>query len=369
MSEDRSRLEFPNWLLEQWTGESVIVHPDRPTGALILIAIYSTQFGSACGGTRMKSYPDRARALQDALRLAEGMAYKWAAADLGFGGAKAVIDVPPNLDTRERPDLLRRYGTLVRQLGGLFYTGPDVGTTSADMDMIAETGAPFVFCRTREAGGTGDSGPITAWGVYQGLRATCEKLDGNPSLDGRTVLVQGAGSVGSALIERLCNAGAHVLFSEQDGKLIRHFRDEIGLEFIPAERVYNAECDVFSPCALGGILNEQTIPQLRCRAVVGSANNQLASPEDAGRLRARGVLYAPDFVVNSGGVVGVPGMELLGWSRSEAEQKVADKIAGTLRKVFALSDQAGIDMGKAARRIAEERLAHGSVERLPLPRL
>ncbi|CAG0947417.1 leucine dehydrogenase [Anaerolineae bacterium] len=344
--------------LKKWNGENVIVRFDHPTGAWILIAIHSTRLGPAGGGTRMKTYPSFDAALDDVLRLAEGMTRKFAVVDFPFGGGKTVIALPPNFDPRARADLLRRYGALVYQLGGLFYTGPDVGTSSADMDVIAETGAPYVFGRTPQAGGAGDSGPITALGVLAGIQVTCAHLFGSDALPGRRILVQGAGSVGGTLINHLCDAGATVLFSDVDQHAITHFRDERGIEFVPAESVYDTECDIFAPCALGGVLNRDTIARLRCRAVAGGANNQLAESDDAERLRARGIVYAPDYVINIGGAMGITGIETRGWSRAEAESRVTETVRRALRQVFELAQAEDVTTEAAARRIAEERLAN-----------
>ena len=346
-------------LLREWDGETVIVRYDRLTGAWIFIAIYSTRLGPAAGGTRMKSYPDLPAALQDALRLSEAMTYKFAIPGMPFGGGKAVIAFPPNFDPPSRPALLRRYGALIHQLGGMFYTGPDVGTSSADMDIIAETGAPYVFARTPAAGGAGSSGPATALGVFSGIQVACQHLFGEASLKGRRVLVQGTGSVGGPLIEHLRAAGAEVVFSEVDEGAIRRFRDEPGLEFVPAEAVYTTECDIFAPCALGGVLNANTIPQLKCRAVAGGANNQLAGPEDAERLRARGILYAPDYVINVGGAMALLGLETQGWTQERAEKEVAESVRRALRQIFELAVTEDITTEAAARHIAEERLSVG----------
>jgi leucine dehydrogenase len=344
-------------LLREWDGETVIVRYDRPTGAWIFIAVHSTRLGPAAGGTRMKSYPDVQAALQDALRLAEGMTYKFATPGMPWGGGKAVIAIPPHFDSQSRPALLRRYGALVHQLGGLFSTGPDVGTSSADMDMIAETGAPYIFARTPGAGGAGSSGPFTALGVLAGIQVACEHLFGEASLKGRRVLVQGTGSVGGPLIEHLRAAGAEVVFSEVDEGAIRRFRDELGLEFVPAEAVYTTACDIFAPCALGSVLNANTIPQLKCRAVAGGANNQLASPKDAESLRAGGILYAPDYVVNVGGAMAILGLETLGWTQDRAEKEVTESVRRALRQIFELAATEDITTEAAARRIAEERLS------------
>jgi leucine dehydrogenase len=344
-------------LLREWDGETVVVRYDRPAGAWIFIAIHCTHLGPATGGTRMKAYPDQEAALADALRLAAGMTCKFAVPGIKRGGGKAVISIPAHLDPQRRPDLLRRYGCLVRQLGGLFYTGPDVGTSSADMDIIAETGAPYVFCRSPEAGGAGSSGPITALGVFTGIQIACEHVFGEASLKHRKVLVQGAGSVGGILIDHLHNAGAEVLFSDVDDSRIRHFRDELGLQFVPAAEIYQTACDVFAPCALGGVFNENTIPRLKCRVIAGGANNQLAQAQDAERLRARGIVYAPDYVVNVGGAMAIPGVETQGWSPAEAEQMVIKSVRHTLKRIFEMAEEQGITTDEAARRLAQEHLS------------
>jgi leucine dehydrogenase len=343
-------------LLEGWDGEAVVVRHDKASGAWMFIAIHSTRLGPAAGGTRMKSYPDVPAALRDALRLGEGMTYKFAASGLPFGGAKAVIAVPGNLDPQSRAPLLRRYGTLVKQLGGLFRTGPDVGTAPADMDVISTTGAPYILSRTAETGGAGDPGPFTARGVFTGIELACERLFGETSVKRRTILVQGAGDVGGSLIRLLREAGAEVLFSEVNDALVRVFRDELGLRHVDAAAVYSTECDIFSPCALGGVLNASTIPQLRCRAVAGSANNQLEDPEDAESLHSRGILYAPDYVINAGGAIAVLGIELERWSPDKAEDEVVNSVRRNLGQLFESAASGGITTEVAARRLAETRL-------------
>jgi len=343
-------------LLQAWDGELTMVRFDRPSGAWIVIAIHSTRLGPAAGGTRMKPYPDLHAAIQDALNLARNMTYKFAVADHPLGGGKAVIALPSDFDPQQRRALLLRYGALVQQLGGLYLVGPDVGTSPEDMDIIHETGAPYIFARTEQMGGAGGSGPATALGVFCGIEASWAELTGTESLQDVRVLVQGTGSVGGPLIDRLCAAGAEVAFSDVQAEAIRHYRDERGLRFVPAEDVYDTVCDIFAPCALGGILNEVTIPRLRCRVIAGAANNQLATLEDAERLRARGILYLPDFVINIGGALAIHGMEALGWSRSKAEAHVRS-VKQTLRTIFRRAAADGVTTEAAARHIAEERLA------------
>ncbi len=345
-------------ILSNWDGESVVIHKDKPSGATIIIAIHSSRLGPATGGTRMKRYVNLGEALEDAFRLSAGMTYKFAVPNLDRGGGKAVIIVPEDMAAPERSDLLKRYGELIYQLGGLFYTGPDVGTSAADMDIIAKTGHPYIFCRTLESGGAGSPGPYTALGVYTAIQVAYDHLWGQTSLEGCRVLVQGVGSVGRRLIDHLIAAGAEVLFSEVDAEIIGRYQDEVGLQFVPPQLVSTTECDIYAPCALGGVLNKETIPQLKCRAVVGGANNQLASPEGAEELMARGILYAPDYVVNVGGALAIPGVELQGWSQAEAKKRVIESVREALFRIFQLSQDEGITTDAAARRLAENNLAN-----------
>jgi len=344
---------------DSWTGEDVIERDDLETGARIFVALHSSRLGPPTGGTRMKTYPDAGSARRDAMRLAEAMTYKWAAADFARGGGKAVIAVPPDLEASAREGLLRRYGRLLSELGGRFYTGGDVGTSSSDMDVIAETGTPYVFSRTPERGGAGGSGSWTALGVFAAIETACERLFGDPSPRDRRIVVQGVGNVGALLIERLAAAGARVAAADPNGEALGRLRERLGIEAIPSESGLEAPCDLLAPCALGGILNAETIPRLNTRAIVGAANDQLAGPEEALRLRERGVLYAPDFVVNAGGAVAITGIEALGWGADRAEAAVRG-IAGTLRRVFDLAESSGVSTDAAARRLAEERLRRGT---------
>ena len=354
MSEEKNQMDA---LLREWDGESVIIRFDRQTNAWIFIAIHSTHLGPAIGGTRMKPYPSLHAALQDALRLGAGMTYKWAAAGFEAGGGKAVIAIPDDLDAGARGELLRRYGAFIHNHRGLFLTGPDLGTSSEDMDIIAENGDPYVFARTPGAGGAGNPGPFTALGVFTSMQVVVEQLFGDSTLVGKRIIIQGVGSVGRELIELLRKAGAEVLFSDVDEAAVAHFCDEVGLQCFLPDQVYENPCDIFAPCAVGGILNEKTIPRLRCRAVAGAANNQLATPEDALRLRERGILYAPDFIANSGGAIAIIGIETRGWSRKAAEDKVTETIKENLSEIFELAETEGVDTDEAARRLADRRLA------------
>jgi leucine dehydrogenase len=338
-------------LIRAWDGEEVVVRFDEPTGSWIFVCIHSTARGPAGGGTRMKVYPEPSDALADAMRLASAMTLKMAAADMPFGGAKAVLAVPELVDGEARRGLLLRYGDLIASLRGTFNTGPDVNTSAADMDVIGER-CGYVFCRSEEHGGSGDPGPHTARGVFHGIRASVRHVFGTDSLAGRVVLVQGLGSVGGPLAEELLAAGARVLASD----VVPGRAESLGAEVVPVEEVIGAECDVYAPCALGGTLNAETIPRLRCRIVAGSANNQLAEPDDAERLRAAGILYAPDFVINAGGVLNSLGAEHLGWTREQIEAGLAG-IGDTLEEIYSKADAQGITTEAAAEQLAGARLA------------
>jgi leucine dehydrogenase len=337
-------------LIRSWDGEEVVVRFDEPTGTWMFVCIHSTARGPAGGGTRMKVYAEPRDALADAMRLASAMTLKMAAVDMPFGGAKAVLAVPELIDGEARRGLLLRYADLVASLRGTFNTGPDVNTSAADMDVIGER-CGYVFCRTEENGGSGDPGPHTARGVFHGIRASVRHVFGTDSLEGRVVLVQGFGSVGGPLASELAAAGARVLASD----VVPGRADRVGAEVVPAEEVIGTECDVYAPCALGGTLNAETIPRLRCRIVAGSANNQLAEPEDAERLRAAGILYAPDFVINAGGVLNSLGVEHLGWTREQIEERLAG-IGDTLEESYARAEAEGITTEAAAERLARTRL-------------
>lgn len=341
-----------------WDGEELQSGPDDETGAFIAIAIHSTRLGPAVGGTRMKPYSSPAEAEADARRLSAAMTLKMAAAGMPWGGGKGVIAIPPGLPAEARRGLLRRYGQRVAALGGWYYTAPDVGTSSEDMDVVAETAGSYLFGRTPARGGSGPSGPPTAIGVHAAIRVACEQAFGSASLAGRHVLVQGAGSVGGALIERLLADGARVAFSDPGDVAARRFTQR-GVPFIEPEKVIGAGCDVYSPCALGGVLSADSVPRLRCRVVAGGANNQLADAAGSEALAARGILYAPDFIANAGGASMGIRMEADGWSRERAEREVAAHIAATLCEVFAIARDRNLTTDAAAREVARRRLEAG----------
>ncbi|MGD2069360.1 MAG: Glu/Leu/Phe/Val dehydrogenase dimerization domain-containing protein, partial [Gemmatimonadota bacterium] len=288
-------------LVGAWDGLGVVVRHDRPTGTWVFVALHDDTLGRPVGGCRMRVYDDPVDGLEDALRLARGMTSKWAVLDLPFGGGKAVLALPGPLESDARRELLLRFGGLLDSLGGAYATGEDMGTTPEDMALLAEIsehvhGVP---------GGPGpaDPGPFTAAGVLAGTRAALEARTGSGELGGRTVLIQGVGDVGRPLAESLAAAGAKVLVSDVDVARVREVAEAVGAEVVAPHEVYGTECDVFAPCAVGAVLNDDTVGRLRCRVVAGSANNQLARPEHAGTLHDRGILYAPDYVINGGGAL------------------------------------------------------------------
>jgi len=343
-------------LISRWDGETVATHRDRRTGTWMFVCAHSFHLGRAAGGTRMKPYATPAAGLADGLRLAEAMTLKFAAADLPQGGGKAVIALPSATlpAGEERRRLLREFGSFVTSLGGLFSCAPDMNTSSVDMDVIAEV-CPYVFCKTEAAGGHGDTAPDTAVGVLHGIRASCAYALGSDDLSGRTVVVQGAGGVGGRLVELLTAAGATVIASDVDAARLEQL-GRSGVAAVSAADALSTSCDVLAPCATGGVINAASIDQLRCRIVAGAANNQLEEPDDANRLAARDIHYAPDFVINAGGVLHGAGLEVLHWSREELDRRLVG-IGDTLREIFETAERQGISTDAAARRLAGARLA------------
>lgn len=341
--------------LADWAGEDLIVHRDDLTGSWSIIAIHSTARGPAVGGTRMRTYSSPEDAIEDAMRLSEGMTLKTAVAGLPCGGAKAVIAIPSTLNDRDRERLLLDYAARIESLGGSFVTGPDMGTGETDMDLLG-TVTSHVFCRSHGAGGFGTASPWTAAGVYSGIQASLQHTLGSDDLKGILVLIQGTGEVGARLAELLHDAGARLLLADVDSPRATALAGNLaGATVIGVEDVYDTHCDVYAPCAMGATLNSRTIPRLRCRAVAGAANNQLETPEDSNRLRARGILYAPDYVINAGGIIRAVGAETLGWSAAEIDGRVT-AIGESLLEIYRKADRAGISTAAAAAAVANESL-------------
>jgi leucine dehydrogenase len=342
-------------LLEGWDGEEVAVRFDRDLATWMFVCVHSTRLGPACGGTRLKAYAEPGGALRDGLRLAGAMTFKNAVAGLPLGGGKAVLAVPDLPQGDRRRELLHRYGDLVRSLGGTYVTACDMNTTEGDMDVVGER-CPYVFGRSLACGGSGSSAPATATGVFHGIRASVAYAFGSPDLDRRTVLVQGVGAVGRSLAEQLAEVGARLMVTDVDEVRARDAAGALGAEVLAPEDAVGTACDVFSPNATDGVLSSETIPRLGCRIVAGAANNQLARPEDAALFGPLGILYAPDYVINAGGIIHLASLELLGEDEGKRDERLLG-IGDTLTEVLVAADAAGISTGAAAERIVEGRLA------------
>ncbi|GGR67181.1 valine dehydrogenase [Micromonospora fulviviridis] len=334
--------------------EQVVFCQDKQSGLKAIIGIYSTALGPALGGTRFYPYATEDEALADVLDLSRGMAYKNALAGLDLGGGKAVIWGDPEQIKSEA--LLRAYGRFVESLAGRYYTACDVGTYVADMDVIARE-TSYVTGRSVEHGGAGDSSVLTAWGVFQGMRAAAEHVWGTPSLAGKRVGVAGLGKVGKYLTGHLLEDGAEVVATDVNPKALEWVRathPQVTLVDDTAALVAS-DIDVYAPCALGGALNDDTVPVLRAKVVAGAANNQLAHAGIEKVLADRGILYAPDYVVNAGGVIQVAD-EIEGFNFERAKLR-ATRIFDTTREILRLADDEGVPPAVAADRLAERRMA------------
>lgn len=333
--------------------EQVVFCNDPASGLRAIIAIYSTALGPALGGTRFYPYPTEEAALADALNLARGMAYKNALAGLDLGGGKAVIWGDPVTDKSE--PLLRAYGRFIASLGGRYVTACDVGTYVRDMDVIARE-TRWVTGRSTEHGGAGDSSILTAYGVFQGMRACAQQVWGQPTLVGRRVGVAGVGKVGRILVEHLIDDRATVVVTDVDPAAVARLRAaHPEVDAVPdIASLITEHLDVYAPCALGGALDDDTAAALTASIVCGAANNQLSHPGVEKILQDRTVLYAPDYVVNAGGVIQVAD-EIEGFSFARAKVK-AGEIFGTTRRIFALAEADGVAPAVAADRLAERRI-------------
>jgi leucine dehydrogenase len=337
-----------------------VVHFHEPASGLkAIVAIHSTALGPALGGTRFFPFPSEEEALRDVLRLARGMTYKAAAAGLDHGGGKAVIIGDPKRDKSER--LFRAYGRFIESLGGRYVTAEDVGTGREDMDILRRE-TRWVTGVSKRLGGSGDPSPVTAYGVFQGLRACAEEALQSSSLDGVSIVVSGVGKVGYHLVGHLAEAGAMVTVADVDVDAVGRAVSNYGVDTVEPDKAHAVDCDIFAPCALGGAIRDDTIPELKCKIVAGAANNQLQRPEHADALADVGILYAPDFVINAGGVINVAD-ELIGYNRERAMARV-EGIYRTLREVFRRARLEGITPAEAATRLAEDRIRDVSRVRL-----
>lgn len=336
--------------------EQLVLCQDSASGYRGIIAVHSTVLGPALGGTRFWNYASDEDAIVDALRLARGMTYKNAVAGLNLGGGKSVI-IGDN-KTADREMIFRAHGRFVESLGGRYVTAEDVGTSTADMDYVhMET--DYV---SGLAGRSGDPSPVTAHGVFRAIQASAKERWGSDDLTNKIVAIQGCGHVGYYLSKELHEAGAKLIVTDIDADRVRRVVSEFGARAVGAEEIYTVQADIFAPCALGAIINDQTIPLLRAEIVAGAANNQLLEERHGDELEKRNIIYAPDYVANAGGVINVYS-ELAGWTSARAFRK-ADEIYDTILKVFDIAKTQKIPTYLAADRLAEQRIqAVGSMVR------
>jgi leucine dehydrogenase len=340
--------------------EDLVLHRGARSGRYVIVAIHSTALGPALGGVRLRHYPATTDGVRDALRLARGMTLKAAAAGLALGGGKGVICGPERPPTgRERRDLLLDFGDLVESLEGRYITAEDVGISPLDLVEIRERTA-HVTGLPHDRGGSGDPSPFTALGVEAAMRASARARFGSPELVGRRIVIAGLGHVGAKLAARLVEHGAEVAVSDIDAAK-RKLASELGVEWIEPTEELVAECDILAPCALGGAINRANLPLLRCAVVCGCANNQLADERLATDLDERGILYAPDFVVNAGGLIHVY-REIRGYSEEHARE-LALGIEGNLDGIFEAAAESSVTPLEAARELALERLADARLGR------
>ncbi|GEL77390.1 Leu/Phe/Val dehydrogenase [Tenuibacillus multivorans] len=331
--------------------EQVVFCHDENSGLKAIIAIHDTTLGPALGGTRMWTYDSEEDAVVDALRLAKGMTYKNAAAGLNLGGGKTVIIGDPKKD--KNPEMFRAFGRYIQGLNGRYITAEDVGTTVHDMDTIY-TETDFVTGISPEFGSSGNPSPATAYGVYLGMKATAKEAFGSDSLEGKTVAVQGVGNVAYNTCKYLHEEGAKLIVTDINKEAVKRAMEDFGAKAVDPDDIYSVDCDIYAPCALGATINDETIPQLKAKAIAGSANNQLAEPRHGEKLNELGIVFAPDYVINSGGVINVAD-ELNGYNKDRAYKQI-EQIYDSLGKIFEISKRDNIPTDQAADRMAEERI-------------
>ncbi|MEG3066061.1 Glu/Leu/Phe/Val dehydrogenase [Acetomicrobium sp.] len=342
-------MEIFNYM-QKYNYEQLVLCHDEASGLRAIIAIHDTTLGPALGGCRMWTYSSEDEAIEDALRLARGMTYKNAAAGLNLGGAKAVVIGDPRKDKSEA--LFRALGRYVETLGGRYITAEDAGTTIEDME--------YIRMETKYAAGlgegSGDPSPITALGVFHGIRAACKEVFGTDDVAGRKVAIQGIGNVGYNLAKYLKKAGAELIVTDIFEDNVNKAVKELGAKAVKPDEIIGVECDIFSPCALGAIINDETIDKLKCKAVAGSANNQLKEDRHGDMLEQKGILYVPDYIINAGGVINVAAeLEPGGYVREKAVKK-AEALYNAVLEVIEIAKKENIPTYKAADRLAENRI-------------
>jgi leucine dehydrogenase len=346
--------------LAEYRYEQIVFCQDKATGLRAIVAIHDTTLGPALGGCRMYPYASEDEAIVDVLRLARGMTYKAAASGLNLGGGKSVILGDPERDKSE--ELLRSFGRYIETLGGRYIVAEDVGTSTEDMEHIRIETSHVVGVDVTH-GGSGDPSPFTALGVLHGMRACTEEVFGSPSLEGRTVAVQGLGHVGYRLCELLYEQNAYLIVTDLREEVLERAVWEFGAKAVECDEILAIPCDIFAPCALGAVVNDESLPNFRCSIIAGSANNVLLEARHGAALAQRGILYAPDYVINAGGLINVAD-ELEGYNQTRATKRVA-RIYDSVKRIIAISKRDGVPTNVAADTLALERIdAISSIERL-----
>lgn len=339
--------------------EQIVFCNDKDSGLKAIIGIHNSVLGPALGGTRMWNYASEWEALNDVLRLSRGMTYKSAITGLNLGGGKAVII--GDAKTQKTPELMLKFGEFVHSLAGRYITAEDVGMTTADMDLV-RTVTPYVTGISESKGGAGNPSPITAYGVFMGMKAAAKYTFGSELLEGKVVYVQGIGNVGEALVENLSNEGAKVYISDINQERLEEVRDKYGVEIYGGSNLYAEKMDIYAPCALGATVNDLTINQLNTKIIAGAANNQLAEEQKHGNLlREKGIVYAPDFLINAGGIINVYA-ELENYGRKEIVRKT-ENIYNTTLEILKNADDNDITTHQAAFNIAQARIDARSKEK------
>ncbi|KLV31235.1 branched-chain amino acid dehydrogenase [Priestia megaterium] len=337
--------------METYDYEQLLFCQDKDSGLKAIIAIHDTTIGPALGGTRMWTYESEAAAIEDALRLSRGMTYKNAAAGLNLGGGKTVIIGDPRKDKNEA--MFRAFGRFIQGLNGRYITAEDVGTTVEDMDIVYEE-TDYVTGVSPAFGSSGNPSPVTAYGVYRGIKAAAKEAFGTDMLEGKVVAVQGVGNVAYNLCRHLHEEGAKLIVTDINKEAVQRAVEEFDAQAVDPNDIYGVECDIYAPCALGATINDETIPQIKAKVIAGAANNQLKETRHGDLIHELGIVYAPDYVINAGGVINVAD-ELVGYNRERALKKV-EGIYDNIEKVVEISKRDGIPTYLAADRLAEERI-------------
>jgi len=339
--------------MEKYDFENLFLCQDKAIRFKAIIALHDTTLGPATGGCRMWQYESEMAAIEDALRLARGMTYKYAAAGVNLGGGKAVIVDDPK--RRDREPVFRALGKFINRLGGKYITGEDVGTTLKDMEFIRMETEHVVTLPTY-LGGAGDIAPMTAFGTIRAMQACCNRVYGYTSLEGKTVAVQGLGAVGHNVVGQLQELGAKLIVTDIDSGKVHAMVSQYGVEGVDADAIYDVECEIFCPCALGAVIHDETLKRLKCKIICGCANNQLKEERHGALLEEKGMVYAPDYITNAGGTIyDTDRLGVGGVSHERGKEKVS-RIYENMERVFQIADRDHIPTYMAADRMAEERI-------------